>query len=161
MGGPVAVAATAVDSVSPAARNCTPCCEGCGGESGCAPSIPLGVFDKLPLSDNVESIVVDGAMLFSTAGALTIFAGIAGYQAIDALRWRDGKRGVIAMAAFLALVAAAGFMFTFATQHATYNFWGNAGLGPDWECSNAPASARVCNRDLPPRLQDQPASTKR
>jgi hypothetical protein len=47
-------------------------------------------------------------------------------------------------------------MFAFASHHATFNFWGNALLGPDWECSRAPASATVCNRDLPQRLQDHP-----
>jgi hypothetical protein len=102
--------------------------------------------------------VIDGNILFATAGALAIFAGLAAYQVVDALRWKEGRRGVVAIAAFSMFTIAAGVMFLFASKHATFNFWGNAGLGPDWECSYAPSSARVCNRDLPAQLQDRPPS---
>jgi hypothetical protein len=104
--------------------------------------------------------VIDCKILFASAGALAVFAGIAAYQAVDAVRWKDGKRGVIAIAAFSVFTAAAGFIFLFASNHATLYFWSNAGLGPDWECSYAPSSARVCNRDLPAQLQDRPLSKK-
>jgi len=100
--------------------------------------------------------VIDGSHLFEFAGALTIFAALAGYKAFDAFRWKDSKQGIVSVAAFSILAVAAGSMFAFASHHATFNFWGNALLGPDWECSRAPASATVCNRDLPQRLQDHP-----
>jgi hypothetical protein len=96
-------------------------------------------------------------ILFASVGALAIFAGLAAYQAIDAARWRDGKRGVIAAAVFSVFGAGAVTLFIFASHHATANFWGNADLGRDWECSRSPMSARVCNRDLPAQLQDRAA----
>jgi hypothetical protein len=99
-------------------------------------------------------------IFFASVGALAVFAGIAAYQGIDAFRWKDGKRVAIAIAAFSIFTGAGGFLFLFASQHATFNFWGNAGQGQDWECAYAPASARVCNRDLPVQLQDRPPARK-
>jgi hypothetical protein len=94
--------------------------------------------------------------LFTVAGALAVLTGVALYQGFDAYRWRDGRRLTIALLASLPLGAAACLALWFGAQHPGANFWGNWGLGPDWECSNQPASARVCARDLPARYQDAP-----
>lgn len=60
--------------------------------------------------------MIDANILFSSAGALVIFPGIAAYQAVDAFRWKDGKRGVIAVAAFSLLSTAAAFLLLFASK---------------------------------------------
>jgi hypothetical protein len=75
--------------------------------------------------------------------------------AIDAFRWRDKKRLLLALFAIPPLIAAAIGSLWMGIHYLAYDFWGNRGFGPDWECRKlARASVNVCIRDLPQRLQD-------
>lgn len=95
---------------------------------------------------------------FELVGVLAILAAVGAYQCVDAIRWRDARRFALSLVASLALASAAGLGFWSAPRNPPINIWGNWGFGPDWECANAPQSARVCFRDVPPRLQDRPAT---
>jgi hypothetical protein len=98
-------------------------------------------------------------MVFSSTALFAVFTGLAMYQAVDAFRWHDRRRFLIALAAILPLGAVTCGALWVGIQYPTANFWANQGFGPDWECSNlGKGSAQVCARDLPKHLQIQPAA---
>jgi hypothetical protein len=98
--------------------------------------------------------------VFDFAALFAILAGIALYQGVDALRWHDRRRLWIALAALQPLGLAICGALWIGAQHPTFNFWGNLGFGPGWECENlGRGAAQVCKRDLPARYQPKAAGT--
>jgi len=93
--------------------------------------------------------------VWATVGLFAVLCAVAAYSAFDAYRFRQWRQSLIWLA--LVPVFAAGALLTlhFAAPFSIANPWGGVSLGPGWECSVAPASARVCFKDVPPAL-DRP-----
>ena len=97
--------------------------------------------------------------LFTLAAFFGALAAAAIWQAIQDLQWGAAWRFWTMLALSIPLGAAACGAVRLGVQNPYANFWNNAGLGPDWECGNAgPRAAQICFRDLPPRLQPEPAN---
>jgi hypothetical protein len=96
-------------------------------------------------------------MTLTYAVAFAALTAAAVYQAVDAFRWHSRRRFWLALAAVLPLATITCGAMWIGIEYPTFNFWGNIGFGSDWECSiSGRASAQVCFRDLPARLQTTP-----
>jgi hypothetical protein len=94
------------------------------------------------------------------AALLVAPTGFALYLLVDAVRWRRRRQVWIALASILPLGVAASMAFLIGTQNPTANFWGNLGLGPDWDCRNEVGGrgGQACLRDVPAGLQGKPSA---
>jgi hypothetical protein len=79
----------------------------------------------------------------------------AAYNAFDAYRLRERRRSLRWLALVPVFGAVALLTLRVANTLSMGNPWGGVSLGTGWECSVAPASARVCLKDVPPAL-DRP-----
>jgi hypothetical protein len=98
--------------------------------------------------------------MFGLAGALAVAVAVALWQGVDAYRWRHWRRFWISLAVIPPLSIGVCVAIWTGSQHPTFNFWGNLGLGQDWECENlGRAGAVSCARGSGPPLSDSaPAS---
>jgi NO-binding membrane sensor protein with MHYT domain len=91
-----------------------------------------------------------------TYGAVAFFAllcACAAYNAFDAYRLRERRRSLRWLALTPVFAGLALATFHFANTLSMGSPWGGISLGTGWECSVAPAAARVCFKDVPPALE--------
>jgi hypothetical protein len=99
--------------------------------------------------------------VFAIAGALVIGAAVALWQAVDAFRWRAFRRFWIAVAMIPPLCVGACVAMWAGNHNPTFNFWGNVGMGPNWECENLGRSGAVaCARGPAQPLSEKPPESQ-
>jgi hypothetical protein len=86
--------------------------------------------------------------LLGASGALFVLTAVALWAAVDLMRLRRRRNGVIALAVCLPLAVAADGFLWLGLANPTFNFRNNQGFPGNWSCLNlGKGSAQICGPD--------------